>query len=136
MKFRVLDGKHAHGNKTYKKGEIIESAVDLTEIFKNKFERVYPNIEEPEPVQQEVKVVEQATAPSKVEEKEEDDERGKNVTKTFPAASDHDLLVFERTEGKKTLWFIYDHAELKSPKKGLKSADAVNEYLNDITEDA
>jgi hypothetical protein len=46
MKFRLMQGKHAHGSKidgslvVYRQGDIIESDVDLEKKLKNKFQRV------------------------------------------------------------------------------------------------
>lgn len=46
-------GDHSHKGKLYKKGDIIRSSVDLTKVFKNKFERVHLDtpvaVEDPAP---------------------------------------------------------------------------------------
>lgn len=45
MRFRVKGGNHVEGTgdslKTYQKGDVIETDVDLSKKFKDKFERVF-----------------------------------------------------------------------------------------------
>jgi hypothetical protein len=43
MLFRVLGGNHVQDGVTYKKGEVIDTPMDLCGKFKGKFERVYHN---------------------------------------------------------------------------------------------
>jgi len=44
-KYRVKEGNHVEGGRTYTKGQIVDSPVDLAELFKGKFEKV----SDPEP---------------------------------------------------------------------------------------
>lgn len=140
MYFRVVEGKHVdHKNRVFRKGELVPSLVDLTKIFKNKFERYRPD----EHVKPDLPTLDEDTVEEETEEaptvykneaEEEKDPRGANVTSDFPEAILNDLLVFVREEKKKTLFFVYDHNELKCTKKGLRTADDVKEFLSDITE--
>lgn len=41
-RYRLLSGLHADGKQVYEPGDIVESGIDLTSRFANKFERVYP----------------------------------------------------------------------------------------------
>lgn len=52
-KYRVKNGTHFENGKTYVKGDIVESTLDLTKVFVNKFSRIkeddVPEKEELEP---------------------------------------------------------------------------------------
>lgn len=39
-KFKIKEGTHIQGGRTYTKGQVVESPLDLTTLFKEKFERV------------------------------------------------------------------------------------------------
>lgn len=40
MKFKVIIGTHVEGNKTYNKGDVVESDHNLVDLFKEKFVKV------------------------------------------------------------------------------------------------
>jgi len=46
MKFKLKEGTHIQGGRTYTKGQTVESDLDLTTLFKEKFEKIH----ESEPV--------------------------------------------------------------------------------------
>jgi len=95
MKFRLLSGRHVEAGVSYSAGDIVESKLNLAEVFVNKFE----------PVKSKAK-----SAPA--------DERGKEVTKQFPVAVAIEIEVFKTTKG----YNAYDNGELLNDSP-IKKAD-------------
>ncbi len=122
MFFRVMGGSHVQDGKKYKKGDLVETSLDLCSMFRGKFKRVYkeelaelkdqgveyvgadnkPDIPKPE----DVKPVETSTS-EKTETKQDTStqepvkptsEHGKDVTSEFPTADKAGLLVFEKSK--------------------------------------
>ena len=115
MKFRLKGGTHADGRppdwKLYKKGDTVESNLDLEKLFPNKFDPILEAPQAPSPVpptrsrpKQEV-AVESSVAvvePPEEEEDEEEDELslGRNVSDQFAKAEKVGLLIFLGDDGK------------------------------------
>lgn len=129
-RYKVIAGQHMHFDKLYKKGDVVETDLDLLHLFKNKFQRVH----------------EQSTIPVKLEidkDPDADDKTvdgstvahtnppgettpkvnpGVNVTKNFESAVDEDFLVF-REKGGKHFIFDPDAPETALNKKPLKRSE-------------
>ena len=125
MKFKVLAGSHTDINgQVHKKGEVFESAVDLTEVFLNKFTKVNqdvpvkapvekvvrtsPPLSESQPTPTPVEPAEQKEAPTEappeVPPAEPAVDKGQDVTRRFPLALEEDFLVFRREKR----YHVYD----------------------------
>lgn len=127
MKFRLTGGSHVAGDRSYKKGDVIESDKDLVKIFVNKFERLH---DEDTPVSKgtQIDVPGQAPRPAEAEEEAAEVEGlGVDVSAEFPEAAEADVLVFKA--GK-----LYTVADADEPTKALNvdaltSKKAVKEYI-------
>jgi hypothetical protein len=134
-KYKVLAGQHMHFDKLYKKGDVIETDLDLLSLFENKFQRVH---EQPTvPVKSETPVtpvtVEKVadgnviSHTNPVEKTEPEVNRGVDVTKNFPKAVDEDFLIFRE---KKNCHYIYDPDDMAAPinKEPLVRSD-IEKYI-------
>jgi hypothetical protein len=146
-KFKLLEGIHQDASgKNYKKGDIVPSTANLSEIFLHKFEEVAASA----PVSKPTAPVELPSAkdddPAKIsgEEKKDDDQQppedaplshpdgkgrgalGDDVTKDFQSAKDADLKVF--TKGGWHYVTEPDKTDVALNEKALKKA-GVDEFI-------
>lgn len=124
MKFRVIDGKHLDAptkekeDGIYRKGDIIETDVDLSAKFKNKFERVFPSKE-----------------PGYEKKKKDDSDdrplpesKGEDVSHLFPNAEKNSLTVFKAGDEE---YNVYEEDGKKpANRKPLKSEKKVEKFLD------
>jgi hypothetical protein len=134
MKFIVENGQHSDASgKKYLKGETVESASDLTVIFKNKFKKVVeedtPDTDIPEKKEdnpEETEALEETEAPEEIEN------GGENVTSQFDIAVENNIKVI-KTKGWYNL-FDSEEEDAKINDNGLREAgvvDAIENYLKD-----
>jgi len=83
MFFKILGGRHSEAGKDYAKGDIVESNLNLIELFPNKFVRV-----EKQGSKSKTK------APAKPK-----NPFGKDVTKEFPDAGVNGFKVYQNKDG-------------------------------------
>lgn len=98
--YRVIDGTYEDSEgKTYAKGAVVVSDVDLIDKFKNKFELVViaAPVEAPlAPAKKPVVADEAADEEDKESEVEANSVLGEDVTTEFPKATDLDLMVWRK----------------------------------------
>ena len=138
-KYQLIGGQHEQFGKTYKKGDVIDTPIDLCKLFRGKFQRVITEGGSPVAVQL---VQPQGKAPASPEKppapstpKEDGapktsekagsgatkDVRGRNATEHFPQAVDDDFAVFKKNR----VYFVYDvdDPDIALNKDGLKKAE-------------
>ncbi len=100
MRYRVKAGKHKQYGLTYHKGDIIDTGIDLSKLFRGKFEQV---VDSPEsaPTGVKLKPAKKGKKGKKGSpagsEKAPDGPRGKDVTDLFPAlVGEEGITVFRR----------------------------------------
>ena len=150
FKLKKGTGNHTQRNKkgelvTYTSagGEVIESDIDLTKKYPEKFEKVeIPGIEVSKKEVEEAakKGAEGIADPNKEDEdnfdEDEEDEReplGKDVTSKFPIAKEQDFKVFYK-KGKGFFVTEADDEFTALNKKGLKKVD-VESFIEEQLED-
>uniref|UniRef100_A0A6M3IWP3 Uncharacterized protein n=1 Tax=viral metagenome TaxID=1070528 RepID=A0A6M3IWP3_9ZZZZ len=114
-KFVVLGGEHNHHGVTYKKGEVVECAVDLTKIFPNKF-RYFVTDQEIDPGDD---VVSEAG--------ETEMSFGDDVTADFSIARVAKMKVFSKAG----YFHVFSEDDLAAPlsDKPLKTKRAVSSFI-------
>lgn len=126
MRFKLIAGTSNIFGETYKRGDIIDTPVDLTKMFRNAFVQVHSDptpalrtlpvkAEASEPVQPPVKATPSSLATPATSQADEDPAekdpvstpkpRGRDVTKSFPKALEEDYSVFQVNK----LYFVYDN---------------------------
>lgn len=108
MKFRVIEGKHHQGGKSYYKGgpngDVVESKVDLAAKFANKFVRVDDQTSEPRDRSSTFDKPDVTDNPTKHRDKVAADKQdggtgtsvlGEDVTEDFELAKENGLVVFK-----------------------------------------
>lgn len=149
MKFLLLEkrGNHRQHGTIYTSGDIIDSESDLTLKFKNKFRRIDPNeglptvdeiaesgYKDPEEFLKRLKAL-RAKKGSKKKvlkklSKKTKDDRGVDVTDTFPAAKEDGFKVFRQG----SFFHVFEGNEKKPlNEKGLKKGKVVA-FLKDYLE--
>jgi len=142
MLFKLKRGKHCQrDNKVYKKGDTVESSLDLVTVFgKAKFERDYE-------AEKKIGIAAVISKPNisppvdKVEDKGEGKSKsvlspfGKDVTSEFPAAEKIEVSVFEKSR-----WYtVVDEADDSVlNKKSLRRKEVepfLNQYLEGVDTD-
>lgn len=161
MKFVLLASSHNQDGKTYKKGDRIESDVDLVALFgKDKFRRAgvkYVEIEDEEEEElgeEEAKPVKKPAAKAadetkksskksakkvKEEDTEEEDAEaekvesklGDDVTSKYPRASSADLLILKK--GKKLFIADKDDPDTALNEDPIHTDEELNEALDGFT---
>jgi len=86
MLFKVLDGDHNEGGRTYEKGEVITSSRHLDQIFRCKFERL----------DVEAKPTPTPSTPQKAEERDLVEDKPVPAPKKKPAPPKKGILVNEQ----------------------------------------
>ena len=109
MKFKVLVARHLAAGKSYVKGDIVESAGDLSVAFPAKFEKIQASAE--------VTAARSAAktapvVPSSAPGGEVSSPFGEDVSEDFPTAVESDLKVFQKGSG----FFVVD---MDSPDESL-----------------
>jgi hypothetical protein len=87
MFFKLLAGRHKENGKTYSKGDVVESAFNLVELFPNTFER---------DVEKELSRPQTVAAPTPPVQA---NDFGEDVTADFPDAGPNGFFVYKRAKG-------------------------------------
>jgi len=146
--FEVLGGNHVQDEKTYKKGDVVETNMDLVTMFPRKFNEIVG------PGKKAQKEVKGKTLNDELKEQGIDDltglpkedadvdididvcdiksALGKNVTELYPLATENNLVVL-----RKNSWFHVadaDNPDVALNAKGMKKV-AVKEFVEEIIEE-
>ncbi len=121
-KYRVIIGQHVQDGRSYNAGDVIESDVNLSAVFRGKFELVQEPLltvaapaptpekkqeKEPEPEPEPDADEQDAEGEEAKEEEESEPLEGKDVTASFKIAVDEDFQVIENEQG----FWVYDADE-------------------------
>lgn len=139
MFFKVKSGLHKDGDKVYKVGSLIESDKDLSQIFKNKFEKVETKTEVITPnkgltpslpsVDIDKGAGEPSTPASKSNEQPNSD-FGKDITKQFPKAKEIGCKVFE----KQNKLFLLDEVDGEILNAEPLNKDEIDKFIKQYLE--
>jgi len=129
-KYRLLTSNHVSENGTkYKKGDIIETTLDLEALFVNKFEKVDASTR----AKKEGKPANDDNLKNKDNNTKDNDPEGEDVTEKFPDAVEVRLVV--RKVGKLYVVTDPDDKEAGQLDEGdLTSQSKVNDFIAEYTE--
>ena len=164
FRLKAKCGTHSQNGNTYRPGDVVETDMDLVAKFRNKFEKIYDDVDKqdtgkttpkiPIPPEQASKKTEadkdnkskSASVSKKPPKKQKKSKKstkkknskkyGVNVTEEFPIAEENDLRVYEKAAGNGKWYSIIemDEDNKKVLLKKTRKKDVVN-FIEDMLDE-